>query len=144
MSDDMLSNPGNRSTIISADRSDIERVISDVLEDAQAHAFGESALFAIRLALEEAISNAHRHGNQSDPTKFVTLESEVADGALRLVVTDQGDGYDIDAVPDPTSAENIEIPSGRGLSLIHAFMTRVRVHPPGNRLEMCYEPPPGG
>ena len=112
-----------------------------MLEDAKAHQFGESALFAIRLALEEAISNAHRHGNLGDPDKFVTLESEVADGRLRLVVIDQGDGYDMEAVPDPTAAENIEIPSGRGLSLIHAFMTQVTVHPPGNRLEMRYEPP---
>mgnify|MGYP002021877954 CR=1 FL=1 len=59
----------------------------------------------------------------------------------RTVIVDEGPGYDPDSVPDPTADENLTVASGRGLTLIRAFMTEVTVVAPGNRLEMTYVRP---
>ena len=62
---------------------------------------------------------------------------------VRLEIEDQGEGFDPESVPDPTEQENVEIPSGRGLKLMRAFMTDVKIFPPGNRVEMKYIRPAG-
>ena len=53
-----------------------------------------------------------------------------------------GPGFKPDTIPDPTLDENLEIPSGRGLMLIRAYMTSVEFNEPGNRLTMVYRKPP--
>ena len=57
---------------------------------------------------------------------------------MDLEIEDEGEGFDPRSVPDPTTVENVEIPSGRGIILMRAFMTDVRFFPPGNRLRMTY------
>ena len=97
--------------------------------------------FAIRLALEEALSNAFKHGNKNDPRKKVELACRVDAQMVEIDIMDEGEGFDPNSVPDPTAEENIEIPAGRGLTLIRAFMTEVEIHPPGNRVRMKYVRP---
>ncbi|RLS94396.1 MAG: ATP-binding protein, partial [Planctomycetota bacterium] len=53
----------------------------------------------------------------------------------------QGPVLDPMAVPAPTVDENLEIPSGRGVMLIKAYMTEVAYLPPGNKLRMVYRKP---
>jgi serine/threonine-protein kinase RsbW len=55
-----------------------------------------------------------------------------------VAVEDEGEGFDPGSVPDPTDDANIEIPSGRGLMLMGAYMSEIRYVPPGNRVEMIY------
>jgi serine/threonine-protein kinase RsbW len=101
--------------------------------------FDEGEIFAIRLAMEEAVANGFRHGNEGDPTKSVTVTFGIDDSGISLAVEDQGTGFDPTAVPDPTEDANLEIPSGRGLMLMRAYMTEVVVIPPGNRIEMRFD-----
>ncbi len=54
------------------------------------------------------------------------------------MVQDEGVGFDPAAVPDPTRPENVDIPSGRGIMLMRAYMTEVEFDPPGNRVRMTY------
>lgn len=79
-------------------------------------------IFAMRLSLEEAITNAIRHGNKLDPNKLVTVVCEVSDKRLKVIVRDEGDGFTPDEVPDPTADEFIERPCGRGLMLMRAYL----------------------
>ena len=60
----------------------------------------------------------------------------ITESELAISVEDEGTGFDPEAVPDPTEDANLEIPSGRGLMLMRAYMTEVNVIPPGNRIEM--------
>ena len=60
---------------------------------------------------------------------------------LEIVIEDQGPGFKPEAVPDPTLDENLELPSGRGMILIKAYMTEVRYEGRGNRLRMLYRRP---
>ena len=93
------------------------------------------------LALEEALVNGFRHGNKGQPDKHVTVQCAVDDAGIDLEVIDQGEGFDPTSVPDPTADENIEIPSGRGIMLMRAYMTTVEYLPPGNRLRIVYRKP---
>ena len=119
-------------------RESIERLQSDVSAALHAHAYDDAAAFAIRLALEEALVNGFRHGNKGNPDKRVTVFCVIDGEHVRLEVTDEGEGFDPGSVPDPTAEENIEIPSGRGIMLMRAYMTTVEYVPPGNCLRIVY------
>jgi serine/threonine-protein kinase RsbW len=62
---------------------------------------------------------------------------------LSVEIEDRGPGFDPGAVPDPTLEQNLEIPSGRGLMLMRAYMTSVTFNPAGNRVRLLYRRPPG-
>jgi serine/threonine-protein kinase RsbW len=96
--------------------------------------FDSQARFAILTALEEALSNAVLHGNGDDPAKALTVEYSADPSAVAIVVEDEGVGFDPASVPDPTRPENVDIPSGRGIMLMRAYMTEVEFDPPGNRV----------
>ena len=125
---------------ISTDRDQIDRVLEVCMDGLATCGHDETAVFAIRLAMEESLANAMNHGNGGDPTKSITVEFELAPGFFRASVEDQGPGFNPDSVTDPTADENLTIASGRGLALMKAFMSEIRVVPPGNRIEMSYCP----
>jgi serine/threonine-protein kinase RsbW len=85
----------------------------------------ETAAFAIKLALEEAMTNAVRHGNCSDPTKRVHVHYRVTPERTEIVIRDEGCGFQPELVPDPTAPENIDRPSGRGIMLMRAYLDEV-------------------
>lgn len=118
--------------------TDVERTL---LSELERHAYPQTAIFAIRLAFEEAISNAVTHGNAENEQKIVRVRLEVGTDRVMLDVADEGEGFDPQSVPDPTADENIDIPSGRGLMLIRSFMTDIEIIPPGNRIRMIYAKP---
>jgi serine/threonine-protein kinase RsbW len=107
-----------------------ERIIS-AMENC---GFGAHEVFGMRLALEEGIVNAIKHGNGLDPSKQVRVECVVDDVRVCVVIEDEGPGFDPGDVPDPTEDDNLEKPSGRGLMLMRAFMTRVEYQGRGNRV----------
>ena len=91
---------------------------------AAAH-FDERDLFSVELALEEALVNAIKHGNQLQPEKKVRVAYSVSSERFDILIEDEGEGFCPDDVPDPTLPENLARPCGRGLLLIRSFMTSV-------------------
>jgi serine/threonine-protein kinase RsbW len=91
-------------------------------------------VFGCRLALEEALVNAIKHGNKNDPAKRVRVECRIAPERFIIEIEDEGPGFHPEDVPDPTAEENLEKPSGRGIMLMRAFMTRVDYQGRGNRV----------
>lgn len=89
-------------------------------------------VFGVRLALEEALVNAIKHGNRHDPAKSVHIACSINAESVRIEITDEGDGFCSDAVPDPTAEENLERPCGRGIMLMRAFMTLIEYNAEGN------------
>lgn len=72
----------------------------------------------IMISVTECISNAIIHGNKQDKTKLVHLELKMEDDQLKFIIEDEGSGFDVAELPDPTSPENIEKTGGRGIFLI--------------------------
>ncbi|MEI6539554.1 MAG: ATP-binding protein [Planctomycetota bacterium] len=81
-------------------------------------------VFAVRLAVEEGVANAIKHGNRFDESKLVRITCRIDDSKLRIEISDQGAGFELGAVPDPTQANFIERPTGRGLLLLREYMDR--------------------
>ena len=94
-------------------------------------------MFGIHLAVEEAVVNAIKHGNQDNPEKFVDVVLRLSTEKFYIKVTDQGKGFNPMEVPDPTDDDNIDLPSGRGLMLMRSFMTMVEYNGVGNSVEMA-------
>ena len=128
---------GSVEFVIPSDLSE-GRYIQELIEkQLRQYQFDDKEIFSIHLALEEAIVNAIKHGNQMDQTKKVHVCFRVLPDRFDIGITDEGPGYDPGEVPDPLADENLERPCGRGLFLMKHYMTEVTVHPPGNRLTMC-------
>jgi serine/threonine-protein kinase RsbW len=117
----------------------VERARGQVAGAMEALGYPRASVFAVRVALEEAMSNAFNHGHRTLPTGTpIFLEYHAEADKVAIAVEDQGPGYTPEAVPDPTLDENLERTSGRGLFLIRAYMSEVRHNAKGNRLEMVY------
>jgi serine/threonine-protein kinase RsbW len=94
----------------------------------------------VLIALDEAIVNAIKHGNKCDPRKAVHIVAEFSADGVRFIVADEGAGFELEKVPDPTEPCRLLEPSGRGLLLINHIMDEVRFNQCGNRLEMFKRP----
>ena len=101
---------------------------------------------AVELALAEALNNAVVHGNRMDRQKLVQIlcRCELGEG-ISVVVKDQGQGFDPNAVPDPTVAENIGADHGRGIWVMKSVMDEVSFERGGTEIRMRKRPtrPPG-
>lgn len=107
-----------------------------ILEQVDAHDYPHDCRFAIKLALEEALTNAVKHGNRNDKSKKLLVRYYVDDERVVIAVRDEGCGFCPDNVPDPTADENLERPNGRGIMLMQAYMTRVWFNERGNEVWM--------
>jgi serine/threonine-protein kinase RsbW len=92
--------------------------------------------FGIKFALEEAVVNAIKHGNQMDGAKKVRVHYWLSTRFFAVRVSDEGGGFDPGDVPDPTAVENLERPCGRGLMLMRHYMTEVVYNATGNCVAM--------
>ena len=116
---------------------EIGRILDKVHLVMAGHHCVQEEIFAVCLALEEALVNAIKHGHRGEPDKRVLVKYRVGPEDVLLVVKDQGMGFDPGTVPDPRDPENLTRPTGRGLFLMHTYMTWVRHNARGNCVAMC-------
>jgi serine/threonine-protein kinase RsbW len=132
---------------IPSDPAEARRVQDEIEALLKSHQFAERDIFCIRLALEEALVNAIKHGNQMDRSKKVRIAYRVERDRFDIEIVDEGPGFDPGDVPDPTCAENLERPCGRGLMLMRHYMNAVCYNRSGNAVSMTKlrngaKPPP--
>jgi len=96
----------------------------------------EEDIFNIRLALEEAVSNAIKHGNRLDPSLGVEVAVDCDGNNLTMVVKDHGQGFDFDKVPDPMLPQRRMHSFGRGIFLMKKVMDEVSFHDGGRSITM--------
>jgi serine/threonine-protein kinase RsbW len=121
-----------------ADMRRLVQVISKAMDQA---GYSEKEVFAMRLALDEAILNAYKHGHQGDWATPITIRYHVHANGVVAQVEDQGPGFDPERVADPCAPENLLRPSGRGLFLMRAYMTGVCHNERGNCVCLCKHRP---
>ena len=109
-----------------------QKIVQRIVDVATQAGFRDRDLFGIRLSVDEAVTNAIKHGNQLCPEKTVRIDFRLDQRAVRIEIEDQGSGFRIEDVPDPLADENLERPSGRGLMLMREFMTRIEFNDKGN------------
>ncbi len=121
---------------ITSDLSEGHKVQKQIIAGIKKMGFDKESTFAIKLALEEALVNAIRHGNKRDPKKKIHIEARVTPKRAEIIIEDEGPGFRRTDVPDPTAAENLCKCSGRGILLMENFMDEVRWSRGGRRVKM--------
>ncbi len=99
-----------------------ERALVDLCDFA---GFSGDDSYWLVTALREAAANAIRHGNRQDPDRSVVIDYRIQDLEVTIRVEDEGEGFDLDSVPDPTDPGYLLRPSGRGIFYMRQFMSRV-------------------
>jgi serine/threonine-protein kinase RsbW len=92
------------------------------------------------VALDEAFVNAVKHGNKNDLTKLVKITAELSPKEAAFTVEDEGEGFNIQEIPNPCDPENLFRTSGRGVLLIYNIMDEVEYNAQGNRVKMIKRP----
>src|SRR5206468_12943408 len=87
-------------------------------------------------ALDEAFVNAVEHGNKFDAAKLIRISADVSSKEAKFTIEDEGEGFDVNAIPNPLDPENLFKTSGRGVLFIYNIMDEVKYNERGNRLTM--------
>ncbi|MDO5579586.1 MAG: ATP-binding protein [Planctomycetia bacterium] len=119
-----------------------ESFVEQMLKDLEKMGWSDRDTFAINLALVEGLTNAIRHGSKCDPSKMVHATYTVSPEQITMSVRDEGPGFNVAEVADPTDEANLNTASGRGCLLMRSFMNEVRYNDIGNELFMRKYPSP--
>jgi len=126
-------------TLLDSTLDSVETAEDAVLRVAGEIGFPEDELHQIGMAVRESMVNAVVHGNRYNARKKVHLSVLKAPDRLTVVIADEGEGFDLNNLPDPLAEENLLRQSGRGLLLIKAFVDEFQVrrgHPGGTEVRM--------
>jgi serine/threonine-protein kinase RsbW len=92
----------------------------------------------IMIAVTEAVNNAIKHGNNNNSSKSVSLSLSFDEGLIKFRIEDEGNGFEYEHLPDPTSPENIEKPGGRGIFLMKHLADEVSFAERGKVVELSF------
>jgi len=117
----------------------VERFLDSTLESvdsaeelalgvAQRAGFDDDDLMKIGMAVRESMVNAVVHGNRYNANKKVKFSVGHNAEKFTVRISDQGDGFDVESLPDPVAPENLMRTSGRGIFLIRSFMDEFEIH----------------
>lgn len=120
---------------IESDPDNCSLVVGLALRQLERFEWSNRDVFAVHMSLEEGILNAIRHGNRCSPEKRVHIVIQIDFENFYAQISDEGKGFCLADVPDPTEEENLEKTSGRGVMLIKTFMDRVVYNAKGNSVE---------
>lgn len=105
--------------------------------------YAEGTRFQIRLALDESLANAMKHGNRFDPEKTIHVDARIDSHRFDVWIEDEGPGFDPSKVADPVEADVLASlrDGGRGLFLMRCYMDGVDHNESGNRIHLWKENP---
>jgi len=92
----------------------------------------------ILIATIEAVNNAIVHGNKLNSNKIVRVKIESEENRLKVIVEDEGPGFDFYNLPDPTTPQNIENISGRGVFLMRKLSDEINFFNNGSQVELIF------
>lgn len=148
--------------VVGYETSSVRALVSYLQHDlVQIDFCDDTELIRVGTALTEALANAIDHGNLGLDSKLRELPGEVyrelgnerakqppyrdrrvhvrtivTPTEVTYVIRDEGTGFDLAKIPDPTDPENLILPYGRGVMLINCFMDEVRFNDVGNEVTM--------
>ncbi len=114
----------------------VERLIDDLSDE---YNLQDDIYGKLLLSVVEAVNNAIVHGNKMDFDKDVVLEYSIDDTKIDFIITDKGDGFDFNNIPDPTKPENIEKTHGRGIFLMNHLADEIEFSKNGSIVKLSYD-----
>ena len=122
--------------VLDSDPDQCADVVRELLGWLSQDGWSKDDKFGIRMATEEAIMNAIKHGNGGDRKKLVHVLVRLEKDRFYAKISDQGAGFRHDDVANPTDDSNLEKTSGRGVKLIKSFVDECRYNASGNSVEL--------
>jgi len=98
---------------------DIEEYIMSILKKVN---LSKEKFNNLSLAAAEAASNSIVHGNNCNIEKKVIITIKIDDKEVKVKFKDEGTGFDLVKIPDPTKPENLFKDSGRGIYIMKSFL----------------------
>jgi serine/threonine-protein kinase RsbW len=89
----------------------------------QAGGLGKDLTYAVVVAADEAVNNIIRHAHRNDTALTLRIECRVASDCVEVRLQDEGEPFDLSAVPNLDPAE-LRV-GGRGVYLMRALMDEV-------------------
>ena len=115
------------------------RMIESFIDNAKERFHLDEDMYGnIMIAVTEAVNNAIKHGNASDKSKNVSLSLSLDESLLKFTIKDEGSGFNYENLPDPTSPENLEKLSGRGIFLMKHLSDEVDFKENGRIVELSF------
>jgi len=115
------------------------RIIESFIDNAKERFNLDDDIYGnIMIAVTESVNNAIMHGNKNDKSKNVTLSLSLNNNIINFTIRDEGKGFDFQNLPDPTSPENIDKPSGRGIFLMKHLSDEVNFKHEGSMVELSF------
>ncbi len=119
----MASTGRDQDTITIPSSPDKISVVDEFLEDwLRKRGVAENTIADLAIAITELVNNAINHGNKRQEDKKVTLTLLYGDGEIEASITDEGDGFDPEDIPDPLAEENLLKEIGRGIFIVKSLM----------------------
>ncbi len=115
---------------------EVERLLQQIIEqyDISPDKYGD-----MLISLTEAVTNAICHGNRHDKRKCVRLTYSYHQGEIHFQVMDEGQGFDYESLPDPTTVDHLMEVGGRGVFLMKQLSDRFSFKNNGSTVEMCFK-----
>lgn len=134
----MISNPPKILVVQSqiSELKKVEEFIRDILEK---YNLKQKYFNKIYLCVSEAVINSIKHGNKNDKRKKITVGVDCKNQVLVLNIEDEGDGFDINQLQNPTHTENLRSESGRGIFIIKNMSDKLEYNEKGNRIQFNIE-----
>jgi len=121
--------------------SDVEQLrVVETLVDTLSKKLGipDEVYGKILISTVEAVNNAILHGNKGETSKLVIVNFTADGNMFDVTVTDQGDGFEYDTLPDPTDPSNIENLHGRGVFIMRSLADSISYNEAGNEVKMSF------
>jgi len=131
---------GNLYTLQLPSKEESITLLEELIENlSDTYNIGEDTFANMMTCLNEALINAIKHGNKLDPTKKVIVNADVDNKRMIWTVTDEGSGFDYVHLPDPTSPENLENLTGRGVFIMKHLADQCIFNTSGNEVELHFK-----
>ena len=114
-----------------------EQIIDDFFKE---NSLNEEFFGNVLVAVTEGLNNAISHGNNIESHLFVDFSIEINDkNSIEIYIKDQGKGFDFEHLPDPTSPENLDKPTGRGIFLMKGLSDECEFLEEGKAVRLVFE-----
>lgn len=113
----------------------VENFINSIFNE---YKFSRKLYCKIYISVNEAVTNAINHGNSNIEDKFVTVEFSENEDYYQFLITDEGKGFDICTVGDPTEKLNIKKESGRGIFIMKKYADNVSFEDNGCKVKLIF------
>jgi serine/threonine-protein kinase RsbW len=120
---------------LKSDISELQKIENLLKEIFKSNHIPEKYFNKVLLCVSEAAQNSIKHGNKNDANKQVSVELDCVNHEIIVQIEDEGEGFNINEVKDPTKEENLKSESGRGIHIIKTLSENIEYNKRGNRIK---------